>query len=77
MGFLGYYIDTYTTKLYFTIRRTKLETKKPFGCDCKHENTTEKIFKYQLSGIEERFVRCDDCDYTVFAGWRLCDSKEE
>ena len=67
--------------VYYTITKPKeespLETGKPFGCACEHKNTTEKIFKYPLSGIEETFVRCDDCDFTVFAGWRPYDPDKE
>ena len=54
-----------------------METGKAFGEACEHKNVTEKVFKYLLSGIKETFVRCNDCDYTVFNSRQTYNLGEE
>ena len=47
---------------------------------CKHENTTEKLEIYKHiypTGVEERYVFCNDCNKTIFAGWRPLYSKNK
>jgi len=68
-------LDKTTGKLFK--EESPLETEKAYGNACEHKNTTKKVFKYELSKIEETFVRCNDCDFTVFAGWRPYESEEE
>jgi len=68
-------LDKITGKLFKEDQ--PLETGKPFGDSCKHKNVTEKEFDYPFSKIKETFVRCNDCDYTVFAGWKPYDQDEE
>jgi len=67
--------------MYYIFTKSKeellLETGKAFGEACEHKNVTEKVFKYLLSGIKETFVRCNDCDYTVFNSRQTYNLDEE
>ena len=44
---------------------------------CKHKNTTEKKTVYKVIGIEEIYISCNDCEKTLFAGWKPLEEKIE
>lgn len=45
--------------------------------ECKHKNKREVITKFLKLGHEELFVFCDDCNRTLFAGWRPLSCEKE